>query len=439
MKMFRNTLQYPAYFLCTFDVLGAAGLLEVAQRLVDVRQSLMFSFVFVFSLFLTNYVFGRYSITKFKSVIVQLWLALSTIIVSAGVAYPFMSGIDANRLKLIVFVMLLVVCWLMLTPLAKTGLFNRVQRPRFLFVEGSVSVGSRREEMLRRMTERGLQFHHLVCTFSLDDKNAISVIDSYLLEGKWTLVFSNDLLGSKKFTEYVLQKRITGFVVEDFASFYAEMTGKVPLELVDFNWLFAKRSGVYESPPTLRFLRCVDVMCALGFILLFSLPMAIVAAVLKLSGTGPVLFRQERLGIHKKEFTLIKFRSMDVNSEPSGPVWASSDDKRISGFGKLLRFSHLDELPQIFNLLKGDISLVGPRPIRKHFADILSKEQELYFLRFLVKPGLTGWAQVKGPYGANTEEQMIKLEMELYYLYTSNIVLYFYLIFATGKKFVSEK
>ncbi|NCO67356.1 MAG: hypothetical protein COY75_10055 [Nitrospirae bacterium CG_4_10_14_0_8_um_filter_41_23] len=144
------------------------------------------------------------------------------------------------------------------------------------------------------------------------------------------------------------------------------------------------------------------------------------------------MFKQERLGQNEQPFTLMKFRTMIDNAEKTtGPKWASEDDSRITKVGKILRKARLDELPQFFNVLKGEMSFVGPRPIRKHFADMLAKEIPYYRLRFTVKPGLTGWAQVKGDYAGSKEGQKEKLEYDLYYIQNQSILFDLFIILKT--------
>lgn len=152
--------------------------------------------------------------------------------------------------------------------------------------------------------------------------------------------------------------------------------------------------------------------------------MLLCAIAIKLSSPGPAIFRQERLGLNEKPFVLMKFRTMIDNAEmQTGPKWAEEDDPRITKTGKFLRKTRLDELPQLFNVLKGDMSIVGPRPIRKHFADMFVHDIPDYRLRFSVKPGITGWAQVCGDYAGSYEGQRTKFQYDLYYLRHQSILL----------------
>lgn len=180
------------------------------------------------------------------------------------------------------------------------------------------------------------------------------------------------------------------------------------------------------------------ILSIIGIVFIFPLA-AIVAFVIKINSHGPVFFIQERLGRNKKPFKLIKFRTMVFNAEVNGPVWANKNDNRVTRVGRFLRNTKLDELPQLLNILKGDISFVGPRPIRKHFADILQLHDPNYDKRFCVKPGLTGWAQIYAPYGTTVDEQLEKLPYDLKYLNGYNVKDYFKIILLTGTKVFTGK
>lgn len=168
----------------------------------------------------------------------------------------------------------------------------------------------------------------------------------------------------------------------------------------------------------------------LGLVILFPL-IVLLSMIIKISSKGPVFFIQERLGQYEVPFKLIKFRTMVNDAEKDGPVWARDNDNRVTFVGKILRRTKLDEIPQLFNIILGDISFVGPRPIRKHFADILRTHHPDYEKRFNVKQGLTGFAQIYAPYGATVEEQLQKLPYDLRYLDGLKLTTYLLLIIKT--------
>lgn len=223
----------------------------------------------------------------------------------------------------------------------------------------------------------------------------------------------------------LLHKSCEGMEISDLITLYKSVTGKVPITYVDEGWLVSHLGMLGgPSPYYLKTKRLLDVsISALAMILLLPL-MGLVALLIRLDSPGPALFRQERLGRFRRPFECLKFRTMVTGAESrTGPVWSSPQDPRITRVGKWLRRLRMDELPQFINVLKGDMSLIGPRPIRAHFADQLAREIPLYELRFALKPGLTGWAQVNHSYADSRESQIEKFEYELFYIQNASLVL----------------
>jgi exopolysaccharide biosynthesis polyprenyl glycosylphosphotransferase len=169
--------------------------------------------------------------------------------------------------------------------------------------------------------------------------------------------------------------------------------------------------------------RVTDILAALMGLVL-SLPLCLLTALaIKLTSPGPVFFRQERTGQDGAPFRLIKFRTMRIDAEKeSGPVWAQKNDTRVTPVGRFLRKSRIDEIPQFLNILAGQMSFVGPRPERPHFVAQLQQQVPFYPLRHTVKPGLTGWAQVRHPYGASIEDAQEKLRYDLYYIKNMSVM-----------------
>jgi exopolysaccharide biosynthesis polyprenyl glycosylphosphotransferase len=176
--------------------------------------------------------------------------------------------------------------------------------------------------------------------------------------------------------------------------------------------------------------------------LLLAAPLMVLATIaIRVTSKGPVLYHQQRVGKNGHIFTVHKFRSMRVDAEAAtGPVWASKDgDPRVTPIGTFLRRSRLDEVPQLWNVLKGDMSFVGPRPERPEFVEALTKEIAFYGQRHIVRPGITGWAQVRYTYGATTEDALQKLQFDLYYIKNLSIALDLFIIFETVKTVVLRK
>ena len=214
----------------------------------------------------------------------------------------------------------------------------------------------------------------------------------------------------------LLDCRLRGIQVEDWPTFYEKETGKILVTDLRPSWLIFS-DGFVKTPRTEIIKRLADVLLALAALVVALPVMALAALAIKLESPGPALFRQPRLGQNGRVFILNKFRSMRRDAEKdTGPVWAQQQDPRVTRVGGLLRRTRLDELPQLFNVLVGDMSFIGPRPERPEFVYELQKQIPFYLERLSVKPGITGWAQVRYRYGASLEDALEKLQYDLYYI-----------------------
>jgi sugar transferase (PEP-CTERM system associated) len=234
-------------------------------------------------------------------------------------------------------------------------------------------------------------------------------------------------------TQELLRLGLSGDVsIEESAAFYERLTGRVLLDMVRPSWLiFSSRGQRVRLNEIVRAIMHRTI-ALLGAVL--SLPIAIVTAVLiKIDSRGPVLYRQERVGKNGRSFTLMKFRSMRIDAEKDGPVWAKGDDERMTRVGRIIRKIRVDEIPQFWNILRGDMSFVGPRPERPHFVAQLAQEILYYEQRHLIPPGLTGWAQIKYAYGASIEDAKKKLQYDLYYIKNQSLALDAVILFETVK------
>lgn len=231
----------------------------------------------------------------------------------------------------------------------------------------------------------------------------------------------------------LIRLRQKGIRIEDASSLYEAMTGSVPIEFLDARRL-AFGKGLSLSPLSAAAHRVTDiVLSSLGLLVMWPVFIAIAVA-LKLDSPGSIIYAQERVGLNGKVFRTLKFRSMRVDAETlSGPVWASERDPRITRVGRILRKVRLDELPQLWNVLRGDMSMVGPRPERPHFVDLLREHIPFYELRHSVRPGITGWAQVCATYGSSIEESQVKVEYDLFYLKNISFAFDAFILFKTAK------
>jgi sugar transferase (PEP-CTERM system associated) len=229
----------------------------------------------------------------------------------------------------------------------------------------------------------------------------------------------------------LLECRLHGIQVTDLPRFFERVHGQIPIEAVKASWL------IYGDGFRQDFLRTVikrtfDIVASLVLVTTTLPLMVLVAILLSLESGVPIIYRQERVGLRGRTFQLLKFRSMRADAEADGkPVWAKVADPRVTRLGAWLRRTRVDELPQLLNVLRGEMSLVGPRPERPVFVEMLTQQIPFYSVRHSVKPGLTGWAQVRYSYGANVEQSMRKLEYDLYYVKNHSLFLDFHILFAT--------
>ncbi|MCY7348744.1 MAG: TIGR03013 family PEP-CTERM/XrtA system glycosyltransferase [Pyrinomonadaceae bacterium] len=235
-------------------------------------------------------------------------------------------------------------------------------------------------------------------------------------------------------TETLLKMSLAGNVdIEECSSFFERVTGQVHIDMIRPSWLiFAGRKR--DTRLSVFFREVVHRSLAL-IGLIVSLPIAVVTAIIiKLESKGSIFYRQERVGKNGKTFSVIKFRSMKTDAEADGkPIWATADDDRTTRVGSIIRKIRVDEIPQFWNIIKGEMSFVGPRPERPHFVAQLAEEIPFYAHRHLTAPGLTGWAQIKYPYGASVEDARNKLQYDLYYIKNQSLALDLIIVVETVK------
>lgn len=236
----------------------------------------------------------------------------------------------------------------------------------------------------------------------------------------------------------LLRLKFAGVRVEEAHGVLERMTGRIVLEHLSPSWLILSE-GFRKSPWLTWIKRLLDIILSLVG-LLFCLPLFAVVSVAILADSGmPILFRQERTGLHGRAFHMLKFRSMYTDAEKAGPQWAATSDSRITRVGHWIRKYRIDELPQLINVLRGEMSIVGPRPERPHFVAMLEEQIPLYGLRHSMRPGITGWAQVRYQYGGSVEETKTKLEYDLFYIKHLSIMLDLAVLFETLKVMVSGR
>ena len=232
----------------------------------------------------------------------------------------------------------------------------------------------------------------------------------------------------------LLEMKLDGVTFDHLASVYESYTGKIAVENLRPSWLIFS-SGFRKSATLSAGKRLLDIVASCSGLVLAAPLMALVAPLIRLTSSGPVLYHQQRVGQHGRIFTVHKFRSMRTDAEAgTGPVWAAKHgDPRVTRIGRFLRKSRIDELPQLWNVLVGDMSFVGPRPERPEFVAELTKHIPFYGQRHVVRPGLTGWAQVRYTYGASVEDALQKLQYDLFYIKNLSLAMDLFIILDTVK------
>jgi exopolysaccharide biosynthesis polyprenyl glycosylphosphotransferase len=354
-----------------------------------------------------------------------------TAAVAAIVAFPILllvSGsfhIDLTR-WVIFWLALVLLVWqagILATHLAFRAVVRRDGMVRRVLILGSERRTVRLADMLR--SRRSRLFEPVVAS------TVPTLSPSHLRQQRIWGVIVADQGEAEPTSASLLDSKLRGARVLSVTAFYERHLGRIDLDTVDAHWLLCAE-GFAQGLLTKIMKRILDVAVSLSLLVLTLPVMVVTAFLIKLDSPGPVLYRQQRLGLHGKVFTLCKFRSMRVDAEAGGdPRWAQHRDPRITRVGRFIRAMRIDELPQLINVLLGEMSMIGPRPERPHFVEQLSRVIPLYRQRAYVKPGITGWAQVNYPYGASVEDAREKLAYDLYYVKNRSLLLDVLILFAT--------
>jgi exopolysaccharide biosynthesis polyprenyl glycosylphosphotransferase len=306
-------------------------------------------------------------------------------------------------------------------------------KPKRVLIVGTGEAGKEMAGVLERLS----QDFHLVGFLEDDTRPLLEVCDDKNIE---LIVNSVSSPPGQELGRDLINARLVGLNVVEMPDLYQELEKKIPIDHMSEVW-FLKAKGFDWSEKSFLFKvkRVLDVLFSL-IILLICLPLFFIVSILiKLTSKGPVFYTQERIGKNETLFKLFKFRSMIDKAERGQAVWAAEDDQRVTGVGKILRKLHLDELPQLVNVLKGEMSLVGARPERPEFVAQLKEKIPFYSLRHFLKPGLTGWAQVNYPYASSVQDSKEKLKYDLYYVYHMNLFLDLRIILKTLQRIFHRK
>jgi len=231
----------------------------------------------------------------------------------------------------------------------------------------------------------------------------------------------------------LLQLRLSDIKIEEATALLEQISGKIEIDDLHPSWLIFSE-GFRLSPTFMVIRRMISLLVSLACLLVVLPLLPLIALAIRLTSPGPVLYRQKRVGRNGVVFNCYKFRTMWTDAEAdTGPTWAGDDDPRITLLGRFLRRSRLDEIPQLWNVLRGDMGFVGPRPERPEFVESLSREILYYHLRHIIRPGITGWAQIRYKYGSSVEDAKEKLQYDLFYIKNMSVGLDFLILFQTIK------
>ena len=428
---------------CAFYLGAFLRFADIANFSHELRTYSLDAAIFVMALWLSMFAFGLYqtdSLTDRRITLVRLVVSFFVgFVVIATLQYSF-KGLSIYR-SILGIALLSGMSGIMVVRLFWSPVFNASAFRRRVLVLGTGERAASIETLERR--QRAKAFSCL--GFVQVGGEAVRVSSSRVLGDPTALM---DMVKSRNIGEVVvavqdrrkelpidalLDIKFHGVTVLDATTFWERQTGLIDLDNVYPSWLiFCDGFGRSVIQRPLK--RVFDLVVSIVF-LVITLPVLLVTAVaIKCETRGPILYRQLRIGQHGKPFALLKFRSMYADAERDGvPRWATVGDNRITRVGSFIRRTRIDEMPQVFNVLRGEMSFVGPRPERPFFVEQLTDQIRYYRERHRVKPGITGWAQINFRYGASAEDAKQKLQYDLYYIKNYSLLLDFIILLQTAR------
>jgi sugar transferase (PEP-CTERM system associated) len=388
--------------------------------------------------FYYNDMYDLQTVSRRAELVVRLMQSLGAAALILALLYYFIPDMALGRGVAVLaatFVGLTLLAWRLVVD--ATGSFRPVHR---VLIAGTGSSGIR---LVREILEHP-ELNIKVLGF-LDEKNenigrslvnpgvvgGVTDIEDYVQRERvdWVVLAFGERRGVMP-TRQLVRVKLSGVRVEEAHTLYEKLMGSVMLERLSPSWLVLSE-GFRKDILLMSTKRLMDVTISLISLIVLCPVLLLISLAIYLESGSPVLFRQERVGMKGRSFDILKFRSMRQNSEENGPVWAAKGDSRVTGLGRFLRRYRFDEIPQLVNVLRGDMSFVGPRPERPEFVQMLGEAIPFYHERHSVRPGLTGWAQIKYQYGATVEDAKTKLEYDLFYIKHLSIFLDVAIIFRT--------
>lgn len=292
------------------------------------------------------------------------------------------------------------------------------------FKNKTIIIGNDKSSLIlaKAIKERPWLGYKLIDILPQDESSIDELKNKIRKEKIDTLILSEKLESNPEILKKIYQFLPLEINFINSAKAYENITEKIPVSLLTHTW-FLDNLKQGEKNFYNKIKRILDIISSSIILIISCVFVPFIAIAIKLEDNGPVFYKHKRIGKNQKPFLLVKFRSMEENAEKNGAVWAEKQDLRITKTGKFLRKTHLDEIPQMLNVLKGDISLIGPRPERPEFTEKLEKEIPFYNVRHLIKPGFTGWAQIKFRYSRSVMDSKEKFEYDLYYIKNNSLFL----------------
>ncbi|WP_291259674.1 exopolysaccharide biosynthesis polyprenyl glycosylphosphotransferase [Fusobacterium sp.] len=408
--------------LNTIYILILGSIFYLEKYIFISRENLfsLYSMIGFFILMLSAYVTDNMKFQRYKDKFVN-FILIAIVDVICFMIWFFYSW----DLSLIPYMLIFIASQILLTVLISIAVF----KIKNVTIYGEGEMKKRVVDSIEHFPDyRYIDFKENDDLVKFTKKNDISLI-----------ILCKEKLESNEIRD-ILSLKLGGIEVKSYFDYMIENEGKIEVEFIDEEWLLqAYGFKILRSQIQNNIKRLFDIIMAI-IIGIMTLPVMIIAAIIvRLESPGPVIYSQDRVGENGKEFKVHKFRSMRNDAEKDGAKWAQVNDPRVTKFGNFMRKTRIDELPQLVNVFKGQMSFIGPRPERMVFIKELEKEIPYYNLRHMVKPGLTGWAQVMYPYGASVEDARKKLEYDLYYIKHHSLYLDLIIMFMTFKTVVFGK
>ena len=433
IRLFKHYIPHAVLLLGLFDVILLLVAGEAAWRLradqvgmelgtLASRIPTLSTFVVVVLLAMVSVgIYGAEALRSMRFAVARILVAVSLAIIALSFVDFIIPGLDFWRSTL-AYAMGLAVVVLLANRLIVGGILGAGAFRRRVLVLGAGHRAQRLRELAER-PESGFAIVGYVAMSSAEPliheaiaRSAINDFSRFVQNlGPSEVVLAIEERRNALPLKDLLRIKTAGVHVNDFSSFLERETGRVDLDTLNPSWLIFS-DGFSSSQMVSRFAKRVFDIAASSLLLLLTFPIILIFALLvKIDSRGPAFFRQERVGLYGVPFELIKLRSMRTDAEKDGAKWAQANDPRVTRVGRFIRKVRIDELPQAWSVLKGEMSFVGPRPERPQFVSDLDEKLPYYAERHMVKPGITGWAQINYPYGASIEDARQKLEYDLYY------------------------